>query len=342
MRAAATVFLVVPALLAQQGTPEKPAAPPPPTQPAKAPDIAPPGPQRTFDAPRLYRIEGKVLMAGGGPPPDKVTITAVCAGQAMAKSTASDNGTFSLQIGAYAGQSIDASVSRGAGATGNTLGSPQHPPSDCAIHASLPGFQANPVHTGQLNSSFDSTRTLLILKPIENVSGYTFSATTLSAPPAARKARENGLKALNKNQLPDAERELRRAVQLHPKFAVAWYDLGRVLVKSARPAEARAALDTSVLADPKLINPYPLLAQLDFDEKRWDDLARHTARVIALNPFFSANIYLFSAQANLVQNHLDIAEGHAREAIRMDTNHQLPVAARLLERILEKKSAAPK
>jgi hypothetical protein len=56
--------------------------------------------------------------------------------------------------------------------------------------------------------------------------------------------------------------------------------------------------------------------------------------VIDLNPFFSANIYIFSAQANLLLQRMDLAELHAREAVGMDDAHRLSVAHRLLARIL--------
>jgi hypothetical protein len=70
------------------------------------------------------------------------------------------------------------------------------------------------------------------------------------------------------------------------------------------------------------------------DERRWEDVGRHAMTVIDLNPFFSANIYIFSAQANLLLQRMDLAELHAREAVGMDDAHRLSVAHRLLARIL--------
>jgi hypothetical protein len=74
------------------------------------------------------------------------------------------------------------------------------------------------------------------------------------------------------------------------------------------------------------------------EDRRWEDVARNALAVIRLNPFFSADIYLFSAQAHLVLSKLELAEAHAREAIRMDTANRLPVARKLLERIVERRA----
>ena len=326
---------------AQEATPAPPPADSAPReaeeQRRKAEDQQQRRPQRIYETPRIYRIEGKILMAGGGPPPDRVAVAAVCAGQSFAKVSSDLKGNFSLQLGAFSATTPDASIGR---ATGTGFGSPTGadvPVRECELLAFLPGFRAGPVKLAGLQSPVNVTRVTIILKPVENVSGYTFSATSLFASKEARKAQEKGSEALNRRKLEQAERELRRAVELYPKYAIAWYDLGRVLIQQQRPQDARKALEAAVSADPKYISPYPVLAQLAFDEKRWEDLARYTQTVITFNPFFSANIYVFSAQANLLLQRLDVAELHAREALRMDPEHKLPVAQRILGRVLAKK-----
>lgn len=293
----------------------------------------PPQPQAPeFKAPILYRIEGKVVMRDGGPPPDRVNVGIFCAG-ATAKTLTDAKGNFSLSYGFFSTATPDASV----GLVKQGPGQPsaiQPWISGCELRAYLPGFRAD-THTFAGPTS--RMRMSITLHPLENVSGYTFSATSLSASNHARKAYEKGSKALKNNKLEDAERELRRAVQLHPQYAIAWYDLGRLLVQTNRRDEGTQALESAARSDPKYISPYPVLAQLAFEEQRWDDLARHTETVIGLNPFLSANIYLFSAQANLMLRRLEIAERHAREAVRMDSEWRLPIARRLFSRILAQK-----
>ena len=285
---------------------------------------------------RVYRVEGKVLMAGGGPPPDRVTITAICGGQPVSKTLSNVKGHFSLQLGSPLGTQPDATASRTGGPGTIPAGGSSVASGDCALAAFLPGFRAEPFPLDRLQT-LQVTHAAIILNPLEKVSGYTFSATSFSAPKDARKAHEKGKEALEGNKLDEAEKHLRRAVELHPKYAEAWYDLGRALLLKGRPQEARKAMESSASSDPKYINPHPVLAQLAVDERRWEDVARHAMTVITLNPFFSANIYVFSAQANLLLQRMDLAESHAREAVRMDEANRLPVAHRLLARILSTK-----
>lgn len=292
-----------------------------------------------YATPPIYRIEGKVLMAGGGPPPDLVAIQCLCDGSPAARTTANAKGLFSLQLGGgISSSNSDATFGRrdnnlpdGGSLTPHTVST-----NDCELRAVLSGFRSEPYRLGNLQAGASVAQAVLILTPIENVSGYTFSGTSLNAPKAAVKVYEKGTEAFRKNKSKEAERHLRTAVDLYPKYAVAWYELGRVLLKQEDRAEAGKALLAAAAADPKYISPYPLLAQLALDAQQWEELAKHTATVIRLNPFFAADIYVLSAQANLVLERLDIAELHAKEAVRMDTKFQYTVASRLLARIMVK------
>ena len=299
--------------------------------------------QPQFQAPRLYRIEGKVLMAGGGGPPDRVTVHCVCAGVNAAKVTTDVKGAFGLQLGAGTSNGTpDASFGRSESnlpQAGNF--SPEIEVRDCELQALLPGFRAKPYRLGMLQSGGGAMQALLILHPVENVSGYTFSGTSLNAPKDARKALEKGREAVRKGKAVEAEAQFRKAVALYRKYAVAWYELGRVLFQTGKNRdEAEKALRMSTAADAKYISPYPLLAQLALDAQRWEELAQHTATIIRLNPFFSEDVYVLSAQANLVLGRLDIAEAHAKEAVKMDVQFRYPVASRLLGRILLKQGRA--
>jgi Flp pilus assembly protein TadD len=336
-------------LQAQQQTPPGQTPPQTPTRPntradpgTNAPDTQPRS-QRTYELPRTYRIEGKILMhGGGGPPPDRISVLAICSGQTSAKTWTDAKGAFGLQLGELPRGGADASFGRAAGQDQQVSagGGGPHVSSvnDCHLVALLPGFHAENHALGILQPPPFVTKVSLILKPVERVSGYTFSGTTLLAPPAAQKAWKKGNQALSKEHLSEAQSELRKAVELYPKYAVAWYDLGRVQRKAGDREAAKHALQSAIAADPRYINPYPVLAQLALDDRNWEELSRHASSVISLNPFFSANIYVLSAQANLVLNKLDVAEGHAREAIQMDLQtRQFPVAYRLLGRILAKR-----
>ena len=63
--------------------------------------------------------------------------------------------------------------------------------------------------------------------------------------------------------LEQAEAEFRKAVQLYPRYAAAWMELGKMLEKKGLYAEARDAYSQSLAADPKFVYPYQQLYQIN-------------------------------------------------------------------------------
>ena len=49
-----------------------------------------------------------------------------------------------------------------------------------------------------------------------------------------------------KNQLGEAQTHLQKAVELYPRYAVAWYELGRVQLAQHTPEGARQSFDESI------------------------------------------------------------------------------------------------
>lgn len=270
----------------------------------------------------VARIEGRVELLGGDAPPDRVTVTLVCGGQVANKQLTDSRGGFVLSLSTPAAAGRDANGSPMA-TSGQT----------CLVEAALMGYHpaAVEVDTAGMQGSIGVARRVRIQLRPSGDGGLTYSATTLAASEDARKAYDRGLRENQKKNFAEAESRLRRAVELHARFASAWYELGRVYVAAGRPADARLALQKAVESDGRYFNPYPLLIQLDLAERRWEDLARNAQTAISLAPAYSAEIYLFSAQANLKLGQLEIAEKHGREAVSLKNT---PVARRLLAAIL--------
>jgi hypothetical protein len=276
-------------------------------------------PYRRDGVPSVGLLSGKVIISGGGKPPVRVPIRYSCNGGAGTTETDAD-GRF--LISTRRNESVS---SMGGG---------------CSIQAILPGFRSEPISA---DTSIGGTggQYVIVLHRMERVEGFTFSGTTMLAPKPALAALKKAEEAFRAGKPAVAEKEFRRAVEHYPKFAVAWYGLGRSLAAQAKNSDARIAYEQSVKADPKFINPYPYLAQFAFDEKRWEDLAACTGTIIRLNPFFSANTYVFSAMANAQLGRWDLAEAHAREAIALDEKqeHKMPGSHLLLGNILLHRNA---
>ncbi len=82
----------------------------------------------------------------------------------------------------------------------------------------------------------------LVIYPISKVDGQAISATSANASKDARKAFDKGLNEARKQKWDSAEKELRKAVELHPKYAEAWLELSKSYLNRKQLPEARDAV----------------------------------------------------------------------------------------------------
>jgi len=311
-----------------------------------APDGTPQ--QRTFPdlEQRPIYLFGSVRLADGTNPPDRVVIERVCNGVVRPEAYTDSKGNFSFQLGARnSGVFYDASVggidplssSIGASGLGPQGGINERDLTGCEIRANLAGFQSDSIMLGFRRSLDDPDIGTIRLRRLANVEGYTFSVTTAQAPKDARKAYEKGLELLNKRKWVEAERELTKAVGSYPKYAAAWHELGRAYQQQKKLDDAVHAYREAINADSKFIKPYGQLAVLAAYEQKWDDVVQYTSQMLKLNPFVAPDFYFYSALANYNLQNIGVAEGHAREAARRDTQHRVPKINHLLGIILAEK-----
>src|SRR5437667_9465767 len=69
---------------------------------------------------------------------------------------------------------------------------------------------------------------MIAMHMLGEVQGFTVSATSAQAPNGARKAFEKGRDQQKKQKWDDAQRSFEKAVEIYPKYGVAWYELGWV------------------------------------------------------------------------------------------------------------------
>jgi Flp pilus assembly protein TadD len=302
-------------------------------------------------------LSGKVMMDDGTPPPDQVTIERVCGGIIRPEGYADSKGRFSFQLGQNTAMMPDASVGSDAGGfggggfgqprqTGGTMGGRgagvnERDLMGCEIRASLAGFRSDVVSLAGRRMLDNPDVGTIVLHRLAKVDGFTFSGTSAFAPKDAKKAYEKGREQAKKKKWEDAEKELQKAVTAYPKYAAAWYELGMVQQQQNRAEDARKSFSESINADAKFVSPYAQLARMAVAENKWPDVAENTGRLIKLNPYYSPEVYLYSAIANLQMQKLDVAEEHAREALKMDEKHRMPKANHVLGVILAQKQDFP-
>ncbi|HWQ52874.1 MAG TPA: tetratricopeptide repeat protein [Bryobacteraceae bacterium] len=297
--------------------------------------------------PRPIFLSGKVMLEDGTAPPDSVVIERVCNGVARPEGYTDSKGRFSFQLGQNSSMMPDASfgTDSGFGMPGQSRsnagnmggmgglgggGVSEQQLMGCEIRAVLAGFRSEPVHLAGRRALDNPDLGTIILRRLANVEGSTISITSLQAPKDAKKAYEKGREALKKKKLEDAEKELRKAVTLYPKYAAAWFELGLAQEAGKRPEEARKSYEESLAADSKFVKPYLQLAALAANDRKWQEVADTTERVIRLDPYDFPQAYLFNSVANYNLGKLDQAEKSALEAQKLDTQHRFPKVNHLL------------
>lgn len=314
-------------------------------------------PRQQFpEMPRPIFISGKVMLEDGTPPPDTVVIERVCGGIARPEGYTDSKGRFSFEVGRNQGMFNDASYGNdrdpmgsssipgyGGASTSRSMGGMsgmggrqgmERELIGCDIVAKLAGYRSEAVSLAGRRSLDNPDVGTIILRRIANVEGLSTSMTTLTAPKDARKAFDKARESMKKNKLADAQKDLEKAVELHPKFAAAWYELGRVQVAGNKLDEAKASFGKSLEADPKYVNPYLPLAQMAAQNQKWEDAAELSAKLIRLNPVDFPHAFLINGIANYNLKKYDEAEKSAQEAVKLDTQHRMPKANHLLGALL--------
>jgi tetratricopeptide (TPR) repeat protein len=284
-------------------------------------------------------ISGKVALDDGTEPPEPVAIQTVCRGNRRTRTYTDRHGNFTFQLG-NTGPGSGGEMNDASNATinqGMSRGE-QRNWRDCQLQAVLAGFSSDLVElASRMNMLQSADLGRLVLHRLEHVDGNSISVTSALAPSGARKALEKGREAEKKSNWDQAARNLEKAVQIYPKYAIAWFELGRVQVARNDSTAAKLSFQRSLSADPKYMPPYQGLAELAFTAKQWPDVVHTTEQMLALNPAGFPVAYFFNAVANYYLPNLDAAEKSAREGIKVDSQHEIAKLQYVLGMILLQK-----
>jgi tetratricopeptide (TPR) repeat protein len=297
-------------------------------------------------------LSGKVMMDDGSAPPEPVAVERVCGAARKSGGHTDSKGRFNFQVGQDQAEMVgeDAGIGAGniapdsaangrstdvTGSTGSssTLGSDSRLV-NCDLRAVLPGYRSDVVNLAGLRYQENPDVGTIILHRLGNVQGTTISATSLDAPKDARKSYEKGQESMKKEKWPEAQKQLEKAVEIYPKYATAWYDLGEAHWNQSNAAQAHEAFARAVAADPKYLKPYLPMATLTMGEKKWQEAADTTSKLTRLDPVDYPQAWMFNAIANVHLHNLVAAEESARAAIKADTGHQFPRCEYILALIL--------
>ena len=330
--------------------PTTPTPTPFPTERGRQPELGTRQQQEQLsEMPRPIFLSGRVMMEDGTPPPDAVVIERVCNGIPRPEAYTDSRGRFSFQLGQNTSMLADASF--GSVMDPLDIGGRQSSPfgrsgrgvserdlMGCELRASLPGYRSNIVSLAGRRVMDNPDVGTILLRRLGNVEGTTISMTSLQAPKDAKKAYEKGQEALRRKKWDEAQTQFEKAVQAYPNYAVAWFELGALYERRKSLEPARKAYGEALRADGRFVKPYLQLAGISMQERKWQEVADATGRVLKLNPFDFPTAYFYHSVASFNLRNLDAAEKSAREALKLDTQHRNPKLEHLLGVILANKA----
>lgn len=293
---------------------------------------------------RIVFFSGTVVLEDGSPPPSPVLIQRVCGGSTRNETWTDAKGAFSFKVqpSENGGAEVDATQAPGQAydlnkAIGNST-QYSMPIStalrDCELQAVLAGFQSERVSMALKSGTENARVGNLVLHPLSRAGALIVSATTLAAPPNAKKDYEKGLADIKAQKWDAATGAFTKAVKEYPKFAIAWYQLGLAREKSNDAAGAVEAWKEAVKSDPKYVKPYENLTLLADQKGDWAEAERESRAWIELDPEEFPAAHLFNAVANARLNRMDEAELAARQGLRVDKDHRVPRLSYVLGLIL--------
>jgi len=305
-----------------------------------------PAPETLESTERVTYFSGSVTLEDGTAPPDAVRLQRVCNGLARDEGWTDAKGHFWFKIGRNDGGSGTGDATDGTSRSAD-LEKPlsnamqytnpiTNELKDCELEAVLAGYRSDRVSL-KVDSVGARNLGTMVLHSVSKVSTLTVSATTLLAPANARKAYDKGLEAVHAKKPDAAAADFSKAVQLYPKFAMAWYQLGEIRLARGDLAGAVEAWRESAKADPKYVKPWEKLTAFADQKQDWAESEKDSDAWLQLDSDDFPGAWLFNAIAKAQVGKLDQAEQSAREGLKVDKDQRIPRLSYVLGLILLQK-----
>ena len=266
-------------------------------------------------------IKGKVVLEDGRPAPPDATVLIRCTGQPEWEVGLEPGGNLSVHFTAVSPETMTGPRRYGV-EFGIYI--------DCRLHALLNGYYSSPVIVSGYDAMGNFDAGTIRLKRKKGGKGMTVSATSVGAPPAARKALEKARAASRKKKWKTVRRRLEEATRIYPEYAAAWYEFGRMYEATGKPEKAREVYEKAVGLDENYLPPVVRLAYLDASRGDWDRVRERTRYVVDRNPYEFPDAWFYNAAACLQLKDFAGAEAGAREAVRLGAYRKYPQVLHIL------------
>ena len=286
---------------------------------------------------------GKVILDTGIAPSNPVPILRMCNGISRRETYSAADGSFSFMVGGRYNSEVlqdasddthnfgaDSQYSRSTIVGANQTNS-QSVVSDCEIRAELAGYSSTSIRLDpSMNNSLVGV--ILLHSRTKKAAGMV-TAASLAVPAKARRDFEKGSEQLEKGNLVEAEKSLRKAVDQYPPFAEAWTRLGDLEQRRTNTAAAKQDYQEAINFDPNFPLSYLRMALLEAQGSNWEQTRKLTEKLISLDPVDFPLGYYYNAVAEFNLTHTAKAESSALRAESMDKQHAEPRIELLLASI---------
>ena len=301
-----------------------------------------PAPNTNFPSPTF--LSGKVVTDDGTPLTDSPVIQTLCLGNLRNEGYADSKGSFSFDLqnnnSSAVVQDVEAtSQSMGGFGSSSRNSGARRDLRQCSLQASLPGFRSDMIElASKANETGSADVGTIVLHRLAKVDGLTISVTSAAAPPKAKREYEKGREAETKSKWDPAQQHFAKAVEIYPKYAVAWNELGRMQLQKNDVAGATNSFRQSIAADAKFINPYAGLVEIALKEQKWQQVAEFSDKIVALNPVDFPQYWYDNSLANLFLSDFNTAQKSAERGLANDPHHKVPRLEYLLGIALARKN----
>lgn len=284
---------------------------------------------------QLTVLSGKVAGEDNSPPSQPGDVILECASHIRAHAYSDARGNFSITV----------SVSDKSPAQGGLANQTPRPGTlsdgewvDCELYADVAGYKSERLRLNQSPDTGTVNVGTIMLHPASNAPGFTVSINSLAAPDRAKKAFAKGQEQERKGKWAAACDYFKRAIEVYPRYALAWLELGRAQEKQNSFLEAQQSFHQAVVQDSKLLDGYVEIARIALQQQNWKDLADSTERLLEMAPESSPDYWFLNSAANYNLGNTQQAEKSAQRELRLDSKHQVPQIEYLYGLILAKKN----
>jgi Tfp pilus assembly protein PilF len=278
------------------------------------------GGSRGAQAGQMLSLVGKVATEDNSAISEATSVVLECGNAERSRGSADGSGNFSLSInliesepGSSVMQSPPGSIS-------------SRDWNQCEVFAEASGYVSE--HTRMLGASgFGVVQVgTVIMHPLTKAanSGSSIDVASLAAPEKAKKAFQKGQEQAKKGKWAAACDYFKRAVEVYPRYALAWMELGHSQLQQNDFSSAQQSFQKAAQENPHSLDAYVQIGDIAAQQRQWAELADATDHLVQLAPDASPKYWFLNSAANFNLGRIPQAESGAMRGLRMDSKHEIP------------------